>query len=65
MNDKQIFLIFGTLQTLTLSAIIYLVFRLLNMIAGIGAIGQDIQILLSILFPLSLLIVEYMIYSKK
>ena len=64
MDDKKKFWIFGSLQTLTLGALIYLMFRSLNMMAGIRTIGQDTQIVLSILFPLFLLAVEYMIYTK-
>ncbi len=64
MDDKKLFWIFGSLQSLTLSAIIYLMFRSLNMMAGIRTIGLDTQIVLSILFPVLLLAVEYMIYSK-
>ncbi|NOQ55664.1 MAG: hypothetical protein GQ477_02540 [Nanohaloarchaea archaeon] len=64
MDKKNLFWMFGTLQTLTLGAIIYLVFRSLNMIAGVSTIGHDTQIVLSVLFPLFLLITEYMIYSK-
>ncbi|MCK5594184.1 MAG: hypothetical protein KAI18_02980 [Candidatus Aenigmarchaeota archaeon] len=64
MDKKNLFWMFGTLQALTLGAIIYLVFRSLNMIAGISTIGPDTQIVLSVLFPVFLLITEYMIYSK-
>jgi hypothetical protein len=64
MEEKKLFWIFGIIQSITLGTIIYLVFRSLNIIAGIITIGPDTQILLSVLFPLFLLIVEYMIYSK-
>jgi hypothetical protein len=64
MEKTNLFWIFGILQSITLGIIIYLVFRSLNMIAGISTIGPDTQILLSVLFPLFLLIVEYVIYSK-
>jgi len=64
MGNKKIFWIFGILQSSTLGAIIYLIFRSLNMISEAEVIGLDTQILLSILFPLFLLIVEYTIYSK-
>ncbi len=65
MENKKIFWIFGILQSLTLATIIYLLFRSLNLINGTDVIGLDTQILLSILFPTFLLIVEYIIYSKK
>ena len=64
MGNQKIFWIFGILQSTTLGAIIYLIFRSLNMISEVTVIGLDTQILLSILFPLFLLIVEYTIYSK-
>jgi hypothetical protein len=62
---KGIFWIFGILQSLSLGLIIFLVFRALNMIKGECVIGLDTQILLSIAFPLFLLIVEYIIFSKE
>ncbi len=64
MGNQKIFWIFGILQSSTLGAIIYLIFESLNMISEVRVIGLDTQILLSILFPLWLLIVEYTIYSK-
>ena len=64
MRNEKIFWIFGILQSLSLGAIIFLVFRSLNMISEVEVIGLDTQILLSILFPVFLLIVEYIIYSK-
>jgi hypothetical protein len=50
---------------LSLGLIIFLIFRSLNLIKGTSVIGLDTQILLSIAFPLFLLLVEYIIYSKK
>lgn len=64
MGNEKIFLIFGILQSTSLGTIIFLVFRSLNMISEVEVIGLDTQILLSILFPVFLLIVEYFIYSK-
>lgn len=64
MGNEKIFLIFGILQSASLGTIIFLVFRSLNMISEAEVIGLDTQILLSILFPVFLLIVEYFIYSK-
>ena len=60
-----IFWIFGILQSLSLGFIIFLLFRSLNLINGDSVIGVDTQILLSIAFPLFLLLVEYIIYTKK
>ncbi|SES92947.1 hypothetical protein SAMN04488587_1633 [Methanococcoides vulcani] len=64
MENKNIFWIFGILQSVTLGAIIFLIFRSLNMISDVEVIGTDTQIVLCTLFPLFLLIVEYTIYSK-
>ena len=62
---ERIFWIFGVLQNIALGLIVFLVFQSLSAIAGSRAIGLDTQILLSIMFPLFLLVVEYLIYSKK
>ncbi len=62
---ERIFWIHGVLQSISLGLIIFLIFKSLNAIAENRVIGLDTQILLSILFPLFLLIVEYLIYSKK
>jgi hypothetical protein len=61
----KIFWIFGILQSLSLGTIIFLVFRSLNMIKGESIIGMDTQIVLSISFPLFLLLVEWLIYRKR
>ena len=58
MQNKNIFYIFGTLQAITLGLIIFF-------ILGITNIGKDTSLVLSILFPLFTLIIEYIIYSKK
>jgi hypothetical protein len=62
---KNIFWIFGILQSLSLGFIIFLLFRSLNIINGSAVIGTDTQIILSITFPLFLLIVEFIIYNSK
>jgi hypothetical protein len=64
MNTKA-FWIFGILQSLSLGIIIFLLFKSLNLIMGQRVIGLDTQILLSLAFPLFLLLVEYVIYSKR
>ena len=64
MNTK-IFWIFGILQSLSLGTIVFLLFRSLNSIKGERVIGLDTQILLSVSFPLFLLLVEYLIYKKR
>jgi hypothetical protein len=58
MSDR-IFWIFGILQAVTLGLIVLFILRALD------AVGSDTQIVLSVLFPLFTLIVEYVIYSKK
>ena len=63
--DKRIFWIFGVLQSLSLAAIIFLIFRSLSAISGSAVIGLDTQVLLSASFPLFLLLVEYVIYAKR
>ena len=60
-----VFLIFGILQGLSLGMIIFLEFSALNHIAGERVIGMDSQIMLSCAFPLFLVIVEYIIYTKR
>lgn len=64
MGGKTIFWIFGIIQSLSLGTIIFIAFKSLNMISDAQVIGLDAQISLSITFPLFLLIVEYIIYSK-
>ncbi len=61
----NIFWIFGILQSLSLGLIIFLVFRSLGLIHGAPVTGMDTQIVLSVTFPLFLLLVEFIIYSKK
>jgi hypothetical protein len=58
-SSVKIFWIFGILQSVTLGLIIFFVLR------ALAAVGSDTRIVLSVLFPLFLLIVEYLIYSKK
>jgi len=58
MTNKNIFFIFGILQAIVLGLIIFFILQPTS-------IGRDTSIVLSILFPLFTLIVEYMIYSKK
>jgi len=65
MKNKNLFWIFGILQSLGLAVIIFILFNSLNVINNARVIGLDTQILLCILFPLCLLVVEYIIYSKK
>ncbi len=62
---SKIFWIFGILQSLSLGTIIFILFNALSLIKGECVIGLDTQIVLSITFPLFLLLVEYTIYSKR
>lgn len=61
---EQIFWIFGSLQSLSIGVIIFLIFRALNEIKGDKTIGLDTQIILSIFCPVFILLVEYVIYKK-
>jgi len=65
MLRKELFWVFGVLQSISLGAIVFLMFRALGMINGERVIGLDTNITLSIAFPLFLLIVEYLIYSRR
>ena len=58
MKSKNLFYVFGTLQTITLGLIIFFILQTTTL-------GRDTSIVLSILFPIFTLIIEYMIYSKK
>ena len=60
----KIFWVFGILQSLSLIALIFVIFNSLNQIYGDKVIGLDSQIVLSLAFPVFLLIVEYIIYRK-
>ena len=63
--QRTSFWIFGILQSISLAVIIFLHFDSLNLIRGERVIGWDTQLVLSILFPLFLLLVEYALYTKK
>ena len=58
-SGDKIFWIFGILQAVTLGLIIFFILQ------ALAAVESDTRIVLSILFPLFLLIVEYLIYSKR
>ena len=63
--NKTLFWIFSTLQSLSLGTIIFLIFRSLNNISGSNGIGLDSIIVLSIGFPLFLLLKEFVIYYER
>lgn len=65
MKNEKIFWIYGALQSLSLAAIIFLLFHSLNVINAVNIIRLDTQIIMSLLFPGFLLIVEYIIYLKE
>ena len=55
LMKKNLFWIFGGLQAVTLGFIVFFL---------LGSLGLDSRIVLSVLFPLFTLIVEFMVYSK-
>jgi hypothetical protein len=63
--NTKMFWLFGILQSVTLGTIIFLLFRSLSTIRGESVIGLDTQVVLSGAFPVFLLIVEYIIYSRR
>ena len=62
---ENVFWIFGVLQSLSIGLIISLIFQALNEIKGENVIGLDTQLLMSILCPVFILLVEYIIYKKE
>lgn len=65
MDSRKVFWIFGALQSLSLGFIIFLGFRAINMMNNVNLTGLDTIITLSIVFPVFLLLTEYIIYTKK
>ena len=61
----KVFWIFGILQSLSLGVIIYLLFRGLRIIGGPDIIGTDSQLVLSVAFPIFLLLTEAVIFSGR
>ncbi|MDH3252900.1 MAG: hypothetical protein OEM41_08915 [Ignavibacteria bacterium] len=59
------FWVFGTLQSISLGFIVFILFRSMNQIHGVPVIGWDAQLALSITFPLFLLLVEYAIFAQR
>lgn len=64
MIKTKVFWIFGIIQSVSLGVIIFLIFHSLNSINGEDIIGLDTRVILSIIFPLFVLLMEYLIYSK-
>ena len=64
MKSRSVFWIFGVLQSLSMGFLIFVVFRSMNVLHGSAVVGGDTQVVLSVAFPLFLLLVEYVIYSR-
>ncbi len=64
MKTKILFWIFAPLKNISLGVIIFLLFQAFGKTGGHQVIGLDTQILLSTLFPLLTLIVEYIFYRS-
>lgn len=64
MIKTTVFWIFGIIQSISLGVIIFLIFHSLSIIRGDDIIGLDTSLTLSTIFPLFLLLTEYIIYSK-
>jgi hypothetical protein len=58
MTNNNIFYIFGILQAITLGFIVFFILQTTN-------IGRDTTVVLSVLFPIFTLIIEFMIYSNR
>ena len=56
MEGKSLFFVFGIIQVLSLGFIVYSI---------LGSVGFSSRIVLSVVFSLFTLIVEYMIYSRE
>lgn len=62
---RNLFWVFGLLQSVSLGMIIFLIFRGLNRLSEQRIIGLDSQIVLSVTFPLFLLLVECLVFRNK
>jgi len=58
-EGKNLFLVFGMIQTISLGFIVYFTLN------SLGTLGFDTQLVLSCIFPVFTLVLEYMIYLKK
>ncbi len=58
MKTTNLFFLFGILQIVSLGFILFF-------ILGMTGIGKDTAVVLSVLFPIFTLIVEYIIFTKK
>jgi len=59
MEGKNLFLVFGLIQAASLGFIVYII------LGSLAVIGSDSRFVLSCVFPIFTLALEYMIYSKK
>ena len=62
---KSIWGLFHVDRSLSPDFIIYLLFRSLTILNGVLLVGVDTRMVLSIVLPVFLLPVEYVIYSSK
>jgi len=62
MKNKILFWIFAPLKNISLGVIIFLIFYAFEKTSNNQIIGLDTKILLSILFPLLTLIIEYIFF---
>ncbi|HUS86793.1 MAG TPA: hypothetical protein VMW76_06110 [Bacteroidales bacterium] len=62
---KQVYFIFSALSNVTLGIILFLIFRLLCILADDQAISVSTQVILSVLFPVFLFIQEYIKHSDQ
>jgi hypothetical protein len=58
MKGRQVFLVMGVIQVVSLAFILFFVL-------GLTGVGFDTRVVLSCVFSVFSLIVEYMIYSKR
>jgi len=65
MKTKILFWIFAPLKNISLGVIIFIIFHAFEKTSNIQIIGLDTRILLSVLFPLLTLIIEYMFFESK
>ncbi|GAJ02965.1 unnamed protein product [marine sediment metagenome] len=64
MKNRILFWIFAPLKNISLGVIIFLIFHAFEKTSNNQIIGLDTKILLSILFPLLTLIIEYIFFES-
>ena len=58
-ENKGLFLVYGLIQVASLGFIVYFI------LSSLGTMGLDSRIVLSVVFPVFTLVVEYMIYLNR